>query len=47
MNEKTFDEPLDDAINKFLAGGGDIEAVMSALELKLMTLKEEQDGSDE
>lgn len=45
-----FSEALDDAIDKFLAEGGTRSAVISALELKLMALKEEdhedEEGSD-
>lgn len=45
-----FDEKLDDLINDYLADTVDrddaIEEVMSALELKLMALKEEKAGEE-
>lgn len=45
-----FDEKLDDLINEYLADTVDrddaIEDVISALELKLMALKEEKAGQD-
>lgn len=38
-----FDTLLDDAINTFYAGGGKADAVITALETKLMALKEVTD----
>jgi len=47
---KSFDEVLDDAINDYIADQSDrrdaIEQVISALELKLMALKEEENSAD-
>lgn len=38
--DKNFAEALDDLINDYIDGGG-IDEIVSALELKLMALKEE------
>lgn len=44
--EKSFEEALDDLINSWLKAGGKIDAVLSALELKVMALKEEGDPDE-